>query len=239
MTVPSTRSTLQALQGTDRPTRLSDNEIAALRERARRTAGPFVDPKVVYARRHFHNREWAEAIVGDAAFSLNHWPTMYLLAIAMDAEPEPPVTRTQLAAQAAVEERAQTAEASRALREQRTVERHRAEAAVWGAAVRGCLVKVVVRENRYGRVRGGARERLRHVVPLSEAVSGRRRRHREGRALCETPGRARPLLLDEDPTDAPATCQRCLAYVPQIRLAAPPTGPQNPHPAQPKTSSTN
>ncbi|MFE3169209.1 hypothetical protein [Streptomyces sp. NPDC059224] len=101
----------------------------------------------------------------------------------------------------------------------RTAERHRAEAAAWVAAVRTCLVKVAVRENRYGRVRGGARERLRHVVPLGEVFSGRRRRHLADRALCETPGRAKPLALDEDPIDAPATCQRCLAYVSQIRTA--------------------
>ncbi|GAA2964913.1 hypothetical protein ACFPN0_32500 [Kitasatospora cinereorecta] len=217
---PAAPPDVLAATDTDRPTRLSDTEIAALRERARREAGPFVDPKVVYAPRPFHNREWAAAIVGDTAFSLGDWPTMYLLAIAMDAEPEPPVTRAQLAAQVAIEERARSAEANRALREQRTAERHRAEAAAWVAAVRTCLVKVVVRENRYGRVRGGARERLRHVVPLGEVFSGRRRRHLAGRALCETPGRAKPLALDEDPIDAPATCQRCLAYVSQIRMAA-------------------
>ncbi|MFF2026713.1 hypothetical protein ACFVW2_33610 [Streptomyces sp. NPDC058171] len=205
---------------TDRPTRLSDTEIAALRERARCEAGPFVDPKVVHAPRPFHNREWAAAIVGVTAFSLGDWPTMYLLAMAMDAEPEPPVTRAQLAAQAAIEKQARSPEANRALREQRTTERHLAEAAAWVAAVRTCLVKVVVRESRYGRVRGGARERLRHVVPLGKAFSGRRRHHLAGRALCETPGRAKPLALDEDPTDAPATCQRCLAYVSQIRMVA-------------------
>lgn len=204
--------------GDDRPTRLTDAEITALRLRARSEAGPFVDPKIVHARRWFHNRAWAEAITGDTAFSLGDWPTMYLLAIAMAAEPEPPVTRAQRAEQAAIEEQARNAAKVRALMTERIAERHQAEAAAWVAALRTCLVKVVVRENRYGRVRGGARERLRHVVPLTEAVSGRRRRHLAGRALCETPGRAKPLQLDEDPTDDPATCQRCLAYVSQIRL---------------------
>lgn len=206
----------------DRPTRLTDAEIAALRLRARSKAGPFVDPKVVHAPRHFHSRAWAAAITGTPDFSLGDWPTMYLLSIAMDAEPVPPVTRAQLAEQAAVEEKARTAEVVRVLREERTAERHRAEAAAWVAAVRSCLVKFAVRENRHGRVRGGAREHLRHVVPITEAVSGRSRRHLAGRALCETPGRAKPLVLDEDPTDNPATCQRCLAYVSQIRTTAAP-----------------
>lgn len=34
-----------ALADEDRPTRLTDPELAALRHRARREAGPFVDPK--------------------------------------------------------------------------------------------------------------------------------------------------------------------------------------------------
>ncbi|KUF17351.1 hypothetical protein [Streptomyces silvensis] len=203
-----------------RATALSDREIAALRERARREAGPFVDPRIVSSPRYFHNREWAAAIVGRPDFSVGDWSTLYLLAIAMDAEPDPPVTRAQLAAQAAIEERALSAEANRALREQHTAARHRTEAAAWAAAVRTCLVKVIVCENRYGRVRDGARERLRHVLPLGEVFSGRRRRHLAGRALCETPGRAKPLALDEDPIAAPATCQRCLSYVSQIRMAA-------------------
>jgi hypothetical protein len=206
--------------GADRPTRLSEAEIADLRLRARREAGPFVDPKIVHAPRYFHNRLWAQAITGDTAFSVGHWPTLYLLHIAMEAEPEPPVTRAQLIAQAAIEKQASTAQATRARMQERIAERHRAEAVAWLAAVRTCLVKIVVRENRFGRVRGGARERLRHVVPPSEAVSGRRRRHLAGRALCETPGRAKPLALEDDPTDEAATCRRCLAYVSQIRLPA-------------------
>ncbi|MGV9267396.1 hypothetical protein ACWDRR_22345 [Kitasatospora sp. NPDC003701] len=201
----------------DRPTRLTDEQITELRDRARREAGPFVNPALVHATRYFHNRDWAAAVTGTADFSIGHWPTLYLLHIAMQAEPEPPVTRAQLADHAAAEERVRTAETMRVLREQRTAERHRAEADEWAVAVRGCLVKVVVRENRHGRVRGGARERLRHVVPISEAASGRGRRHLAGRALCETPNRARPLQLVDEPVDEPATCRRCLAYVAQIR----------------------
>lgn len=207
------------LSDDDRPTRLTDAELTALRQRARREAGPFVDPKILYATRYFHNREWAAAIADDAAFSLGDWPTLYLLAIAMVAEPEPPVTRAQLVAHAASEEQARTAQTQRALRQERMIERRHGEAVAWVAVVRTCLVKVTVRESRHGRVRGGARERLRHVVPTSMVLSGRRRRHLAGRALCETPGRAKPLALDEDPVDAPATCQRCLAYVSRIRVA--------------------
>ncbi|MFB7375788.1 hypothetical protein ACFC6U_11860 [Kitasatospora purpeofusca] len=203
----------------DRPTRLTDAQITELRDRARREAGPFVNPAFVHAARHFHNRDWAAAITGTAHFSIGHWPTLYLLHIAMQTEPEPPVTRSQLAERAAAEERVRTAEAMRVLREQHTAERHRAEAEAWASAVRGCLVKVVVRENLHARVRGGARERLRHVVPVSEAVSGRHRRHLAGRALCETPGRARPLQLADEPAGEPATCGRCLAYTAQIRPA--------------------
>ncbi|MFI0901780.1 hypothetical protein [Streptomyces sp. NPDC020983] len=206
--------------GDDRPTRLTDAEITALRLRARSEAGPFVDPHVVRARRQFHNREWAAAIVGTAAFSLGDWPTMYLLFIAMEAEPNPPVTRAQRAEQAAIEEQARNTEKVRAVMAERIAEHRRAEAAAWVAALRTCLVKVVVRENRYGLIRGGVRERLRHVVPLTEAVSGRRRRHLAGRALCETPGRAKPLQLVEEPSGEPATCKRCLVYVSQIRTTA-------------------
>ncbi|MER5354672.1 hypothetical protein ABT093_30615 [Kitasatospora sp. NPDC002551] len=203
----------------DRPTLLTDEEITELRDRARREAGPFVNPAFVHAPRHFHNRDWAAAITGSREFSIGHWPTLYLLHIAMQTEPEPPVTRSQLAERAAAEERTRAAEAMRVLREQHTAERHRTEAEAWAAAVRGCLVKVTVRENLHARVRGGARERLRHVVPVSEAVSGRSRRHLAGRALCETPGRARPLPLADEPAGEPATCGRCLAYIAQIRPA--------------------
>ncbi|WP_331731401.1 hypothetical protein [Kitasatospora sp. NBC_01300] len=201
----------------DRPTRLSDEEIAVLRERAHHEAGRFIDPHIVGAARYFHNRDWAAAIVGTRIVSTGHWPTLYLLHIAMQAEPEPPVTRTQLVRQAAAENEARLTETLRVLREQRTAERHRAEAAAWATVLRTCLVKVVVRENRHGRVRGGGRERLRHVVPVSEAVSGRHRRHLAGRALCETPARTKPLQLTDEPTGELATCQRCLAYVAQIR----------------------
>ncbi|MFJ1757372.1 hypothetical protein [Kitasatospora sp. NPDC088134] len=216
--LPPLRPPAAAGEGADRPTRLSPEEISALRDRARREAGTFVDPKVVHAPRHFHNRDWAAAVVGRPDFDVyGHWPTMYLLYIAMQAEPEPPVTRAQLAERAEAEARVRSAEEMRVLNQQRAAGRRRAEVQAWADAVRGCLVKVVVRENRYGRVRGGARERLRHAVPVSEAVSGRRRRHLAGRTLCETPGRAKPLRLANGLADGPVTCQRCLAYAAQIR----------------------
>ena len=87
-------------------------------------------------------------------------------------------------------------------------------------ALATCQVPVTVQPNVHGRRYGTGMGDgpLRHAVPAIDAVSGRSRRHPAGRALCETPHRARPLTLGP-PAGAPATCVSCLKYTAIIRPA--------------------
>ncbi|MFB7763615.1 hypothetical protein [Streptomyces xiamenensis] len=209
---------VQLPDGPDRPTRLTDAELLVLRERARREAGPFVDPAIVHrAGPTWHSRQWAEAVLGYPFEELN-WPAMYLLHIAMQAEPVPPVTRAQAAAAAQHEAAGAACAADSEDRAERYAARDAADAQRWAELTAACPVAVEVRPNvkGAGRIRGGRNiGPLRHVTPLAEAVSARRR-HRVGRALCEDT-RERQL---GDPVAGHATCTSCVAYMSLIRLAA-------------------
>lgn len=81
-----------------RATSLTDEEIGALRERARREAGPFVDPHLVH-RIRIHNAEWASGILGFSFTGPEHliWSDLYLLHIASEVEPSPPPPPVQTA----------------------------------------------------------------------------------------------------------------------------------------------
>lgn len=97
----------------------------------------------------------------------------------------------------------------------RAVQRDQAR---WTTALATCGVRVEVRPNVHGRRTNTVlRGPLRHVVP-AEAARSPRRRHLAGRALCESAGRAKPLLLGE-PTADPATCTSCVAYTAVIQPA--------------------
>jgi hypothetical protein len=82
-----------------------------------------------------------------------------------------------------------------------------------------CPVPLEVRENTNSRAYGERREPLRHAVPTEPAVSGTRRTHPVGRALCVTDKR-REMPLG-DPTNEHATCVRCLDWCTKVRPAGP------------------
>ena len=73
-----------------RATALTAEQIAELREQARREAGPFVDPRVQNT--PVHNGEWAAAVLGRPYPGLvaMTWPELYMLHLAVQAEPSPP-----------------------------------------------------------------------------------------------------------------------------------------------------
>lgn len=216
-------------QDDGRPTRLTEAQLTELRDRARREAGSIVDPHVVHAPKHFHNHQWAAAIVGRPDVNvLGDWPTMYLLWIAMKAEPNPPVAPAHPAKDDEGTRPTHGLQDTPLRTATAVAEARAAKAAAWTRAIRTCLVKVQVRENTRARPRGGRRERLRHVVPDVEAVSATRRRHLPGRALCELPNRSKPLDLSDEPVDEPATCKSCLTYLSQIRPTGAPARRQRP-----------
>ena len=73
-----------------RATNLTPEQIEALRERARREAGPFTNPAIT-ASSVSHNPEWAAGIIGERSSAMGlTWPEVYLLYIAKQAEPDPP-----------------------------------------------------------------------------------------------------------------------------------------------------
>jgi hypothetical protein len=208
---------------TDRPTRLSDETIADLRVRAEAQRGAFVDPKILYSPKRLHNKDWAAFIVGQPDFDVFFdWPTMWLLYTAMQLEPDPPETRAQAADREYRAQYARMQEEARTRLREVAAQRYAADTAAWAKTLSTCLVKVEVRENTTARVRGGRREALRHVTPLSNAASGTRRFHPAGRPLCEKTNRAKPLRLADEPATEHATCISCVALTAQIRQAGEP-----------------
>lgn len=175
----------------------------------------FLDPRSIYVKQALIARRsdnWCLAVLGRPCYGLGHISSVEaeLLVLADAAGIDPPLP------QWVIEGRAETARREAAEQERRAKLRQRDEEA-WKAAREQCTVEVEVRQNTTARVRGrGGRENLGHAVPLVDAMSGRSRQHRAGRALCETSNRARPLALGE-PVDAPATCVRCLAYAVAVR----------------------
>lgn len=208
-------------------------EYSELLAAARRAAGPFINPaspgrgeRIAAAR----GWAWCEAVLGHYFHGvrfISH-AELELLIAADAADISPPTPAWMLA------EREHAAAALAEL-EQRRAATARRELERWWAVRDRCLVPVQCRPNINAHVRNGRREQLGHVVPLVDAFSppvragnGRRsRRHRAGRALCETTARARPLELGERTTD-PATCVRCLAHAVIIRPAPPETNGARP-----------
>lgn len=204
---------------------------------AARAQGRFADPaelpviNAIIARR---GRDWCTAVLGfwmpPAGLGAISLTEARMLRAADELGLTPPLPAPVLAARAREEvqdqDRARRRQAERDDRQRR-----------WSQALASCPVKVTVRLNRRRSPRPGPA--LAHVVPDADAVSWpraktpgsrpRRRDHPAGRALCERPDRARPLLLGE-PVEIPATCHRCLAYTP---LLHPPTTPHPQRAQQP------
>ncbi|MFM9594118.1 hypothetical protein ACKI16_23795 [Streptomyces scabiei] len=191
-----------------RATALTREELDDLRARAAREAGPFVDPRVQAAFR-VHGAEWAAEILGrpyGGPYALT-WPELYLLHLAVQAEPTPPPPPLATAARAArelEEENARRAAAEEAARRE-------AEWRELVDALRAAGVRVEVRHN-YTSARHlelytqGAD----HVCLLDALHVGRL--HRDaGAALCHTPSNARNLAYLEPTTDGRLpSCRTCL-----------------------------
>lgn len=189
-------------------------EYAGLLDAAR-AASPFVDPARLWEPERIADRrgwDWATAVLGrpfNGLRSISHTEAR-LIELADAAGVDPPLPEWLLA------ERAETTEQRRKIEQLRAEARQR-DLDAWTAARDACPVPLEVRENTHARVRGNLRENLRHAVPTADAVSGTRRQHPAGRALCVTAAR-RSLHLGE-PTDQPATCVRCLDWTSKIRPA--------------------
>lgn len=180
-----------------------------------RADGNFVDP-VKFRREQSlpRDRDWRIAVLGhDRAPNVVE---MHLLLLAHDRDLDPPLPQWLVDARAESDARRAQLDAQRKAAGE-------ADQAAWDTARAGCAVEVEVLRNGHARVRGGQLHHLGHVVPRVDAVSGdvrRPRRHRAGRALCETERRAKPLDLSGG-EGGPATCVSCLNYVPKIRVEGP------------------
>lgn len=200
-----------------RATALPEDQICALRARAEREAGSFVDPARLRHIESWWSREldeWASAIVGQTVTTPRSlsWKQLLLLDLAHDAEPSPPPPPELTARR----------------NEQRTTDQHRAdaeqaareaEAAEWDALRRALPVATSVafnfsRHTYASHVHGGY-----HIVTWDDLLVGRIRRS-SGQALCETPSRSQTLHLDnarqehqaqEQGREHPVpTCKSCL-----------------------------
>lgn len=158
--------------------------------------------------------DWCTAVLGKSWAGIGRSTPLdcEILAVADRLGLDPPLPAEITAAREAAAANERRAAAARERQRLQDLER-------WVAARDVCRVPVQVRPNVQGRRQGTgvAEGPLRHAVPIRDAVSPGGRRHSAGRALCESPRRAKPLRL-ADPCDEPATCLRCLAWMPKIRL---------------------
>lgn len=199
-------------------------EYAGLRAQAERTCPRFVDPAspartaALIARRGV---DWCTAVLGYPFPGHGRGGISVLeahlldLADQRDLDPALPDPVLRWRAEDAVR---------RDARQRQIASAAAADVEAWRRASENCPVPLHVRANVRGRRTDSPylSEPLRHAVPTIDAHSGsttRPRLHPAGRALCERADRARRLRLQEDPTDQPATCVRCLAYAPKIRPA--------------------
>lgn len=196
---------------TPRATNLTPAELDALRARARREAGPFVDPDV-QRRFRVHNGEWATEVLG-GPYGGPHaltWPELYLLHLAVQAEPTPPPPPRATAARLARE--LEEAPARRAAAEEAA--RQEEEWRDLVATLQAAGVRVEVRHNYTSHrhlefyTQGGD-----HVYLLDPLHVGRL--HRDARvALCHTPSNA-PNLEYLEPTqdNRLPSCRTCLRHM--------------------------
>lgn len=205
---------------TPRATNLTPAELEELRARARREAGPFVDPDV-QRRFRVHNGEWAAEVLarpygGPHALT---WPELYLLHLAVQAELTPPPPPRATAARVARE--LEEAAARRAAAEEAAHQEEEWRELV--AALQAAGVRVEVRHNYTSHrhlefyTQGGD-----HVYLLDPLEVGRLRRA-AGVALCHTPSNARNLEYLEPTSDGRLpSCRTCLRHMRSAvrRLAA-------------------
>lgn len=194
-----------------RATNLTDETLAQLRDRARREAGPFIDPVRLPQLKRIvvgAQQEWMSAVLGRPVHDWRRidWSELVLLGLARDAEPVPPVPPRVLAA------RDTCAEQRRA---QVTMAQDRAGS--WQDLRSRLPVKVEVAHNytshRHveGYVQGAD-----HIIVLEDLHDGRLHRA-AGRPLCWTPSRAANLEVFDDAGDHRVPgCQACLRTAERI-----------------------
>lgn len=189
--------------------------LRELAEESVRRDGLFVDPAKLRMRQQMsRGGNWRVAVLGHEGS-----PTlveMHMLLLADGQDIDPPLPQWFVDAVAAVDRLFNESQARMAAARKR---RDETDQAAWDAALAACQVEVEVRRNGHSRVRYGLMHNLGHVVPKADVRSGPSRRHRAGRALCETEHRAKPLDLSGG-SEGPATCESCLRYTPKVRLAA-------------------
>ncbi len=182
----------------------------------------FVDP-VKYRRAQVLPRgyDWRLAVLGhDGGTTGSTVVEMHMRLLADERDLDPPLPQWVIQARQESDARRRELDAARRASDA-------ADQAAWDEVRQRCQVDVDALRNGHTRARGGYAHNLGHVVPSVDALSGterRPRRHRAGRALCETETRARPLDLSGG-QGGPATCRRCLEYTPKIRPAQVPAPP--------------
>lgn len=185
--------------------------LRAMAEESVRLDGGFVDPAKLRMAQGLGGGPWQICVLGhDRSRPTVLEMHMLLLARGQDLRPPEP----QWYVDALADGRRRRAE--RAAEEKARDDRYQA---VWDEARKDCQVEVEVWRNGHARPHHGYNHHLGHVVPRVDARSGDSRRHRAGRALCESERRAMPLDLSGG-QGGPATCVSCLSYTPKIRPAA-------------------
>ncbi|WP_431983930.1 hypothetical protein [Streptomyces qinglanensis] len=197
-------------------TGLSAEELTGLRARARREAGPFVDPHVIRAVVP-HTPAWASAILGrpySGARSLT-WPERYLLHIAAEAEPATPP-----AGGVADTGAGPSAELAAARKER---EERRARAVTeWEEIRRRLPVAAEVRHNYTSHRHLGHYSQGGDHIYLPDGLTAGRLIRPARSVLCWTPSRARDLREFPEPAGdgRPPSCRACLRIA--RRLTTPP-----------------
>lgn len=172
----------------------------------------FVDPVKMRRERNLgRGPEWRARVLGHD-YGKTTVLEMHILLLAHERDLQPPLPQWLVDAR---EQDARRAEEQRAAQQRRDA----ADQAAWDEARQGCPVKLTVLRNGTARARHGRSHQLGHAVPAIDCRSGAKRRHRAGRALCESETRDRPLDLSGG-EDGPATCASCLTYTTKIRPAA-------------------
>lgn len=199
------------------PPRPTYPEYDAVVELARTLTPRFVDPANLWPERPVMARrgdDWCTAVLGrplDVTGKLSIHE-QYLLIAADQLDVDPPLPDWIVEARRADAERRRSLDDAREARRQRERER-------WDAVLADTTVELDVHLG--SRPRAWADGELGHAVPRADVYSGARkpRTHQRGRALCESPTRARPLAFSNEPAPAgtPATCVRCLEWAPKVR----------------------
>lgn len=198
-------------------------EYAALRAETAAVFGPFVSPQEIdegTAVIRTHTCDWASAVLGrpfPGSLRAVSTTDTRLLILAHRRDLDPPLPDRLLGWKHDDEQHEHVLAERRAAEQLRLRQR-------WDAVLADCAIPVEVRLNTRGSRRAsgfGEARHLGHIVALVDARSPRRR-HRAGRALCETTRRSSPLVLGE-PVDEPATCHRCLDFASSARPATNPT----------------